>query len=278
MPVDPEFAALLCLYHNNDAGEVAEAIHSTFFDQTKPPALLIVVFDGPVPQDVAEVIARTEEQVPVTRIVFNENRGHGPARAAGIAACPYPWIAILDADDLSLPHRFESLLAEIAKDPEVAVIGGALQEFTVADGVREVTTTRSYPQTHAEITDYLRSRSPIAQPTAMLRVAAILDVGNYQSWFNNEDYHLWIRLVSAGYRLRNIAKPVLLFRTSPHLYDRRGGWRYWRNEVALQQFSLQNGTTTWVKFLQGAAIRFVVQVAMPNKLRQAFYKLILRRA
>jgi len=138
--------------------------------------------------------------------------------------------------------------------------------------------TRSYPQTHAEITDYLRSRSPIAQPTAMLRVAAILDVGNYQSWFNNEDYHLWIRLVSAGYRLRNIAKPVLLFRTSPHLYDRRGGWRYWRNEVALQQFSLQNGTTTWVKFLQGAAIRFVVQVAMPNKLRQAFYKLILRRA
>lgn len=271
-----KFSALLCLYHANDPIEVRQAIDSAFLTQTLPPAELVIVFDGPVPSTVAAVIDEFAKTTPTQIIKFEKNQGHGPARAAGLESCTYNWVAIIDADDISLPNRFEILLPEIQDQPDLAVIGAGLTEFTEKNGQRELGATRIYPSSFQDICQYLKSRSPIAQPTCMLNRKAILAVGNYQSWFNNEDYHLWIRLVSEGYKMKNIAKPVLLFRTSENVYQRRGGLKYWWNEVRLQIFSLSKGTTSLPKLISGAAIRFAVQVLMPNSLRAYVYKKMLR--
>ena len=82
----PEFAAMLCLYRNNDAEEVRSALRSAFDEQSYPPVQLIAVFDGPVPAAVSQVIEEFEATHPVLRIVHPECRGHGPARAAAIDA------------------------------------------------------------------------------------------------------------------------------------------------------------------------------------------------
>lgn len=274
------FAAMVCLYHANDADELAVALDSAFgSDQTVTPSELIVVYDGPVQTKVTEVVNRLSDKVAVRQIIFDVNKGHGPARAAAIDACSYPWIAIIDADDISMPHRFATLLDHIEAHPNCAVVGGALQEFYEDNaGQRILGAVRQYPQTPQDVAAYTRTRSPVAQPTAMLRIAAIRAVGNYQSWFNNEDYHLWIRLLSAGYSIYNINDSILLFRTSPALYGRRGGLRYWWNEVSLQWFSLHHGTTTFLHFVAGFCLRLIVQVLLPNRLRSAFYKRILRRS
>jgi len=274
----PEFAAMLCLYRNNDAEEVRSALRSAFDEQSYPPVQLIAVFDGPVPAAVSQVIEEFEATHPVLRIVHPECRGHGPARAAAIDACSYPWIAIIDADDISTGDRFRALCAVIADHPETAVVGGGLTEFHMENGRRVVGATVLYPETPEEVRSYIRARSPVAQPTSMLRVQAIREVGNYQSWFNNEDYHLWIRLVSAGYAIRNVRKPLLQFRTSPDLFRRRGGVTYWWNEVKLQLFSYRHGTTTLGSLFAGALVRFVVQVCMPGAMRQMFYKRVLRQS
>lgn len=277
-PADIEFAAMLCLYRNNDADEVLSALRSAFEEQSHPPAQLIVVFDGPVPDAVNQVVEAFEARHPVLRIVHPECRGHGPARAAAIDACSYPWIAIIDADDISAGDRFEALCGVIADHPDTAVVGGGLTEFHMENGRRVAGATVLYPETPDDVRRYIRTRSPVAQPTSMLRVQAIRDVGNYRSWFNNEDYHLWIRLVSAGYAIRNVQKPLLQFRTSPDLFRRRGGVTYWWNEVKLQLFSYRHGTTTLGSLVAGAMVRFVVQVCMPGAMRQMFYKRVLRQS
>lgn len=268
---------MICLYANNKAFEVLAALESAFTKQTCPPAELVAIFDGPVPNDVSAVIEEFATRIPVTCVTFSQNMGHGPARAAAIEKSSYVWMAIIDSDDISSPDRFETLLKTIDSHPDSAVVGGGLTEFTDSAEGRVVGKLRLFPENPEDVARYIQSRAPVAQPTAILRVQAVLDVGNYQTWYNNEDYHLWIRLVRAGYEIRNVPKSVLLFRTSPDLYARRGGLRYWWNEVSLQAFSLSSGTTVLSKFLLGAVVRFGVQVVMPGWVRSAFYNKFLRR-
>ncbi|MEN8952616.1 glycosyltransferase [Planktotalea arctica] len=271
------FSALICLYHKNDPDEVRAALESAIIDQDHPPSELVAVFDGPVSRQIEAVIDEMTQYVGVKKVYFAENRGHGPARAAGIDHTSYEWSAVIDADDISLPDRFSQLFAAAAMFPQAAVIGAGLTEFHETPDGRQVGSTRFYPQSPEETTAYLQTRSPVAQPTAIVRVAAIQQVGNYQSWYNNEDYHLWIRLTVAGYEIRNIPTSVLLFRTSPDLYARRGGFIYWLNEARLQRYSLSQGTTTWPRMILGVSLRFVVQVLLPNALRESFYRKCLRK-
>ena len=270
------FAAMLCLYSKNIAAEVEEALVSAFDRQSYPPSQLIVVYDGPISDGVDSVIERFSRDNDVIKIVFDQCKGHGTARAAAVNACKYDWIAVVDADDISMPDRFEKLLNLVVQYPKAAVVGGGLVEFEIEDGAMIFGHTVNYPVNSDEVRRHLARRSPIAQPTAMLRVASVKDVGNYQCWFNNEDYHLWIRLASAGYELLNVSEPIIWFRTSPHLFARRGGIRYWWNEVKLQYFSYKNGTTTVSALLTGAIIRYFVQVLMPVELRALFYRKVLR--
>lgn len=270
------FSALICLYHGSVAAEVAVALTSALVDQTLKPAELVVVFDGPVPKEVEEVVAAWEQRLATRIVRFPDNRGHGPARAAGVVACRHEWIAIIDADDISLPQRFEKLAGLIARNPALAVVGGGVTEFVEEEGERHLLATRIMPETPAEVRRYMQLRSPVAQPTAMIRRSAVLAVGNYQPWFNNEDYHLWIRLTRAGHAIANVAEPLLLFRTSPTLYLRRGGLKYWWNEARLQAYSYGQGTTTLARMIPGVGFRFLVQVVLPNRLRAALYKRILR--
>ena len=268
---------MLCLYAGNKAAEVEEALESAFLKQNLPPEMLIVVFDGPVDDAVTEVIDRFAATHETRRIVHQTCQGHGLARAAAIAACDHDWIAIIDADDVSLPDRFRTLINHARAHPDAAVIGGGLTEFHDTAGERVLGAQRDFPESPEDVRRFLASRSPVAQPTAILRTKAIREVGNYQTWYGNEDYHLWIRLVAAGFEIRNVADTVLLFRTNPALYGRRGGLRYWLSEVRLQLFSYKNGTTTFGRLVLGGAARFVVQVLMPQKLRAVFYQRILRK-
>ena len=270
-------SAMLCLYRNNVAAEVREALESAFIFQTLVPSELIVVFDGPVPSEVTSVIEEFENVVSIKRIIFDENLGHGPARAAAIDSCTSDWIAIIDADDISLPNRFETLMSKALAHPECAVIGAGYTEFHMENGQVVYGSSLMLPNTPADVTRYVSSRAPVAQATAILRREAVLDVGNYQTWFNNEDYHLWIRIISGGYAIRNVDEVLLLVRTDLNFYGRRGGVKYWWNEVALQRYSLTQGTTTISRFIFGVSVRFVVQVLLPTRLRSLVYQKALRR-
>ena len=54
-------------------------------------------------------------------------------RAAAVNACKYDWIAVVDADDISMPDRFDSTNL-VVQYPKAAVVGGGLVEFEIEDG------------------------------------------------------------------------------------------------------------------------------------------------
>ena len=51
--------------------------------------------------------------------------------------------------------------------------------------------------------------SPLFHPAVLMRARAIEAVGGYRAGDLPEDYDLWLRLVSAGYRLAAVPRPVV---------------------------------------------------------------------
>jgi hypothetical protein len=49
-------------------------------------------------------------------------------------------------------------------------------------------------------------------------------VGGYKHHLYMEDYNLWIRVISAGYRIGNLEDILVEARVGKHTLERRRGW------------------------------------------------------
>ena len=102
---------------------LAEAIES-IRAQTHTNWELILVDDGStdgatgIAKDYA---ARYPDQIRYTEHPNHENRGMSASRNAGIALARGEYVALLDADDIWLPHRLARHLQALAPHPEVAL-------------------------------------------------------------------------------------------------------------------------------------------------------------
>src|SRR5690606_9115564 len=118
-----QFSVLICVYKGDDAECFREALES-IINQTLKPDEIILVVDGPIPTSINEVINIYEEYpfFKVTRIA--ENTGHGNARRIGLNNCSYDLVAIMDADDISVPNRFEMQIKCFKENSNLSIVGG----------------------------------------------------------------------------------------------------------------------------------------------------------
>ena len=93
--------------------------------------------------------------------------GHGNARRLGLAQCRNRLIALMDADDISLPHRFETQLALFEHNPQLDIVGGQIAEFV--DTPDNVIGIREVPTEDASIKQYLKKRCPMNQVSVMFK-------------------------------------------------------------------------------------------------------------
>lgn len=110
----------------------------------------------------------------------------------------------------------------------------------------------------------------------MFKKNLILQVGNYQPFHLMEDYYLWARCAAQHFKMGNMSSILVRVRVNAAMYGRRGGWEYFKSNVALSAALRRWGLISWPVYLFNLAVRFTVQVAMPNFLRSLFYKKILR--
>ena len=217
------------------------------------------------------------EALPFFRVIrFPENRGHGEARRAGLAACTHELVAIMDADDISAPDRFECQLAVMTADAGLAIVGGNITEFV---GEPENTVgRREVPATDAEIKEYMKTRCPMNLVTVMFRKSMVDAVGGFIDWYCEEDYYLWLRMAEAGMRFANVGENVVNVRVGEDMYRRRGGLRYFRSERALQKYMKKHGIIGYGTYLTNVGKRFIVQVLLPNRLRGWVFKKFARKS
>ena len=259
-----KFSVSMCVYGKDNPEHFRTAMDSVL-NQTAAPDEVVLVVDGPVPEQLDAAIAEYERN-PIFRIVrLEQHRGHGEARRIGLQHCSHELVALMDADDISASDRFEKQLRIFRKHPEITVVGGNITEFI--DVPENTVGARVVLLEDAAIKEDMKKRCPMNQMTVMFWKSCIEKVGGYMDWFCNEDYYLWIRLCLAGAKFANIPDYLVNVRVGKEMYQRRGGWKYFSSEAKLQKYMLDHKIIGFGTFVINVCKRLIVQVLLPNKLR-----------
>ena len=263
----------MSVYINSKPDEFLAALNS-IINQTIPPNEIILIIDGPISEDLESAIKTIQHNESLRIIKIPENKGLGNALRIGVENARYDFFARMDSDDISLPNRFELQLNYFIQHPNTDVLGGQITEFVGTPD--HIIGKRMVPLSNEEIYSYMKKRCAMNHPSVMLRKTSVINAGNYQDWFLNEDYYLWIRMMSNRCKFANLSQVLVNLRVSDGLYERRGGWRYFKSEAGIQVLLHKYHFITWLREVYNISLRFIMQILLPNKVRAFIYQTILR--
>lgn len=278
-----EFSVSMCVYGGDNAAHFDAALLSVIKQSLKPTEIVLTV-DGPIPETIETVIRKYQQtidgSVAFKVIRLEKNVGHGEARRVCFDNCSYPLIALMDADDLSVSDRFQKQIQYFANNPDTSVVGGYITEFITADNPTDISQKagmRVVPETDHDIKEYMKKRCPMNQVTVMFKKNDVAEVGGYIDWYCEEDYYLWIRLALAGKKFGNIPENLVNVRVGAEMYQRRGGWKYFKSEAGIQKLMLKKKMIGFPRYVINVGERFVLQALLPNKVRGWIFQKLARK-
>lgn len=272
--VDAEFSLLLPVYAGDRAEYLRRAFRSSVDDQSVRPAEVVLVQDGPVSEELAATLADLVQASPVktSLVVLEKNMGLARALERGMAACSFDIIARMDADDISLPLRFEKQLERMRAG--IDLVGTGMFEF--ADEVGTVIGKRMPPTGEQVIARYSRFHDPFNHPTVMYRRQAVEKAGGYIDVGLMEDYWLFARMIHSGAKVENLQEPLVMYRVGDGAYTRRGGMKQLKAELRLQREFRRLGFTTRVQALRNVLVRGSYRL-VPTGIRRIAYRRLIAR-
>ena len=213
----------------NCASTLPEALNS-LFSQTFQDFKIILCDDGSKDNtyQVAKDFALSHNNIVL--IQNNKNRGLNFTLNHCLEYADTEYIARMDGDDISLPTRFQKEIDFLDNHPEYAVVSVPMiyfdedGEFRQGKGKGEITKI-----------DFVYG-SPICHAPCMARTSVIKAVGGYSvddKLLRVEDYDLWIKVFSAGYKLYMLNTPLYKMRDDRNAVARRN-WITRRNEFLLR--------------------------------------------
>ena len=184
-----------------------EAIDS-ILNQTFTDFEFIIINDGSTDGTLEIIQSYSDKRI---RLVNNEsNQGIVACLNHGIELAQGEYIARMDADDISLPERFEKQIRFLEENPDVGVCGTWRKNI---DANGDIIGERTHPKE-----DYLikwklfLNTNPISHPTILMRADLVKSVGGYNEKFKHcEDYDLWRRLIYKT-KIYNIPEFLLSYR------------------------------------------------------------------
>lgn len=269
-----DVSILMSVYIKEKPEYLRDALKSAI-NQTAQVKEIVVVLDGPITDQLRSVINICQKENPelIKIVPLEKNVGLGKALAVGVEACRYELIARMDTDDIMLPTRIEKQYSEFASDPELVIVGSNIDEFY--DTPEKIVGSRIVPETNEEIRNFSKKRNPFNHMTVMFKKKAVLDAGNYQPMMGFEDYYLWVRLLKAGYKGKNIQESLVYARTGEDMYARRGGKNYFVNGLKGRKAIYHAGLGSISDYLISCSAHIVVSL-LPNSLRGKLYEKKLR--
>lgn len=259
------------VYINDRPRYVKEAIES-ILNQSKIPDELIIVVDGPIGVQLRNLINSYEVDCEFIKVFsLAKNIGIGAARNYAINRCTGDLIAIMDADDISRPNRFE-LQYNFFMNCDVDYLGGQIEEFNELLKIRQ---KRLVPIHHEQIVKFAKYRAPMNNVTSMFKKSKYSESGGYDAVRFMEDYRLFYKFLNTGSKFHNLEDTLVDVRNNSERINRYRGINYLKNEYNffLELFLLRN--INFFQFFINMAIRLIVRV-LPYILLARIYK-ILRR-
>ncbi|KOY62595.1 amylovoran biosynthesis protein AmsE [Photorhabdus heterorhabditis] len=265
-----KFSVLMSLYYKEKANYLNECFYS-LLKQTRKPQEIILVLDGPIDSELSNIIEKWRNILPLTIVPLENNIGLGKALNIGLEHCHNELIARMDTDDICMPNRFEKQIDYMLKNPDISVLGSNVTEYN--ENMSVITNEKSLALYHNDILKFIKKRNPFNHMSVIFKKSVIIKSGSYQHHLFMEDYNLWIRIISNGYKVANIPDRLLKIRGGNSMIERRRGIPYIKSEFQLAKLKIEknidNFSSSYFTFLLRSSIRI-----LPASLLSKVYKLM----
>jgi len=193
----------------NAEAYLKDAIES-ILNQTFTNFELIIVDDASIDNsyEIINEYSKKDERIVVLR---NEvNLGIAKTRTKGTKYAKGKYIAVADADDISILTRLEKQYNYLEKHNDCGVVGGFIESFNSNTG--KILGVREYYEDDTNLRKRLFLYCPIAQGVCMIRREVFDNIGYYDSKYPlAEDLDLWFR-IGMKYKFANIQEILLKYR------------------------------------------------------------------
>lgn len=271
----PPFSVLMSVYKNEKA-QYLDALLKSIEDQSIIPNEIVLVEDGPLTKDLYRVIDthknKFSENFKV--VALNKNQGLGNALRIGTKYVSTNWIARMDTDDIAVPNRFELQLKEIEKNPELAVMGGQVDEFE--GSINNIVGKRTVPCSQADIYKFVKWRNPFNHPTVLINKTVLEKAGGYENKGKLEDYFLWAKILAKGYPVINLSQVLVHMRVDSGMYDRRGELKNLKPILELRNFLNRNHLINSFEKYFGNLL-MLSNIIVPDRFRKVVYRAFLHK-
>lgn len=226
----PKVSVILPAY--NAEKYINEAVDS-ILAQTFRDFELIVINDCSRDRTEELLLAYTDP-----RLVYLKNEvnlGVAGTLNKGLSVAKGEYIARMDADDISLPQRFEMQVAYLDAHPDTAVLGTALERF--GEGIPSQ--IRRFSAAPAAMKADLLFACGLAHPSVMMRRQVVADLGGYDRAYEGlEDYELWCR-VAREHAVTALDTVLLRYRVHPQQVTKNPSEKYITRLRSLKAVQLQ---------------------------------------
>lgn len=183
----PKLSVVLPVYN---AGNYLKNAIDSILNQTFTDFEVLIINDKSTDNSKQIIIDYIKNDTRIHFIDNPKNMGPAATRNIGLELSKGEFIALMDADDIANPTRFEKQLAIFNEHPEIGVCASW---FTIFGKKNEVI---KHPILHKNIKIEMLKGCCVGNPTAMIRKNSLQNIRYNPTYNCSEDYDLWSRLIT----------------------------------------------------------------------------------
>ncbi|TBL64671.1 glycosyltransferase [Hafnia alvei] len=264
-----ELAVISSLYYKEEPTHLEQFLQS-LASQTYNDFVLYICFDGVLGYELTNVISKYEGRL----IIIKNEVNLGLAASLNklienvLFDSSIKYVARMDTDDICFPERFERQINFFENNPNIDVVGSWCLEFDESGNQFE----KKMPLNDAELKRDIFKRSPFIHPSVMFRRDLFMKGMRYPTHTElSEDLYFWMALASKKYVFANINEPLLYFRVSKDLYDRRRGLKKAWSELKVRVHGMHRLKQFNCRNILFSFFYFILRI-MPSKVIKIAYK------
>jgi len=207
MSSNPMISVVMPVY--NGEKFLKEAIES-ILNQTYKDFEFLIVYDKST-DGTLSIIQEFQEQDARVVLINGDKEGISGALNKGIKEAKGKYIARMDADDISLPIRFEKQISHM-QNLGLDICGG---HSLLIDSDGKINGIGIMPRSHDLCGLAMMFRVPFPHPGVMIRKGFLTDYSleyGQSTYQAAEDFDMWVRMFSAGAKFGNVDDIVVQYR------------------------------------------------------------------
>ena len=193
--------------YNEKIEWLSKAVES-ILNQTYTNFEYIIIIDNPaLNQEAVQFLEKSAVEDKRIRLYFNkENMGLMRSLNIGISLASGEYLARMDADDISFEDRLEKEIAYLEKHNYDMVSANRVDIDENGKEISRSSHLKSDPEKHLPYSNF------IVHPSVLIRTDVLRSLGGYREFYNSEDYDMWLRVLSAGYKIGILDDYVIYYR------------------------------------------------------------------